>query len=661
MKVERNALATEYETEFIDKQFDNLFLIFSDETYNELTADNKPREGVISPAVIAKIKQNKEYLINNSYQYLDDDIIHHFIDEKVPGFFFALISEGRTNPSIFSIKPRLMEQVVFAKGDWAAASIGRFYRPLTMEQTVNSPAPNDKNIDSIVAPFFRLLNRNISIKYLTEICINFNCSDTLQLISNFKNRSWFNFRLDKRILVNSVIFKEKEQYFYKSKETNVFLIKLDEQIKENDTFQIIVNYQNNNSNYISNEFIATSPNTIRYNYRAYIKFTSRFEIISDADSIKNFVNDYEKIAELIGKNKYLDFSIGKHKITLDTIDNNTRCKIYHYNDYTPKELLLNYQSIGNFFISLFGNLDTNQIVFSPYFGSYKRGIIRYLETENVKYSDTWHYSFARSLSNQWWNGSLKPLTYRDDWLTEALTSYSFILYLSLYAKDTKSLDNTFIEYRDRLLHFLKSKEKFVGVLPFIYRDFNQADVIMGYKSFKTRNDYGANFLMSGKGLFIIHSLRNMLIDLDANNEELFLDILRDLFKTYKSKFVSTENFKHIIEKHTNLDMTWFFDQWVYDNQIPEYTFGYKIEKVPEGKFKVKCRAKQENVKEDFVMPVLIRVNFDDNKFYTARVVINNKITEFELPLLPLEPKDIKFNFNYSVLCEETTDDYEDIK
>ncbi len=662
MKVERKALLSEYETEFVDKQFDYLFMIFSDETFNELTADHKPREGVIPASIIAKIKQSKEYLVNMDYQYIDEDVIDHFIDEKWGGYFFSLISEGRTSPAIFSIKPRLIESVVFAKGDWTTASIGRFYRPLTMEQSLNSPEITDENYDMLLTPKLRILHRSVSHKYESIAMISFVATDTLQLLSNYDKRSWFLFQFSRYLDVKNILFEGREQYYYKSKHIDGFLIKLDRQIKKNDTFKLIINFINDNKEELyAGRQINTSPSQERFNYLQTIELPTKYTLLTDAEVLQADSMKYGRKYIFKGNNIEMSWGGGEQKYKEEQIDEKLKAQIYYYNTESPEKVVTTFKVIYGFYKNLFGELDTNLIRFSKSFGYNSRSTIPFYERRDAKMLDDWHYGFARSIANKWWGGLVRPLSYRDEWITDGLEYYAYMLYITMYLKDTKRYDEEFVYWRDQILNYFNSSKDKIGTLNFGYRDYNKADEILRYKANRTIMDVVNTIVIELKGMMIIHSLRNMLIDTKTNNEDVFFNILKELYKSYKHKRVTTENFKQIIEKHTNMDMTWFFDQWVYGNQIPKYTFGYKVEKTPEGKFKVKCRVKQEKVADGFVMPVLIRVDFGNDQFYPARVVINNKITEFELPLLPLEPKDIKFNFNYSVLCEETTDDYEDIK
>ena len=174
---------------------------------------------------------------------------------------------------------------------------------------------------------------------------------------------------------------------------------------------------------------------------------------------------------------------------------------------------------------------------------------------------------------------------------------------------------------------------------------------LGYRtqSSTTRGDY--DLIIYKKGAWVIHMLRNMLLDLKTMNEDRFKVIMSDFYSTYVNKTASTEDFRRVIEKHLKMDMQWFFHQWVYDTRIPSYTFAYKLEQLPGGKYKVRCRVKQANVADDFQMYVPILIDFGKNGVARVRALIKGQQSEFDLPILPMEPINIVFNDLESVLCE----------
>jgi len=127
--------------------------------------------------------------------------------------------------------------------------------------------------------------------------------------------------------------------------------------------------------------------------------------------------------------------------------------------------------------------------------------------------------------------------------------------------------------------------------------------------------------------------------------------MKDYYNSYKGKKANTEDFIKIVNKHFGEDMTWFFNQYVYNVEIPEYEFSYKTEITDGGKYQVYCKMKQNNVPPDFKMYIPILVKFDNDQFARLRIFANGSNAIVKLPLLPLEPEEIIFNDLNSVLCE----------
>jgi hypothetical protein len=63
------------------------------------------------------------------------------------------------------------------------------------------------------------------------------------------------------------------------------------------------------------------------------------------------------------------------------------------------------------------------------------------------------------------------------------------------------------------------------------------------------------------------------------------------------------------------------------------------------------RVTQEHVPPDFRMPVLVSVGLGDNRFAHFRIDVHGDQQEYASPLLPGEPKELKFNELNSVLAD----------
>ena len=178
---------------------------------------------------------------------------------------------------------------------------------------------------------------------------------------------------------------------------------------------------------------------------------------------------------------------------------------------------------------------------------------------------------------------------------------------------------------------------------------------LGYRtsSTKTQGDYG--LIIYKKGAWVFHMLRMMFLDLkNMSNEEAFNKMMRDYYSRFRGKKASTSDFQKIVEEHIGMEMDWFFRQWVFETGIPKYSFAYKTEQTPAGKFLIKAKVRQTNVPEAFKMPIIFKIDFGKQGSYTTRKFVTGAESEIELLLSPIKPKKVVFNYLKSVLCEQKT-------
>jgi aminopeptidase N len=169
------------------------------------------------------------------------------------------------------------------------------------------------------------------------------------------------------------------------------------------------------------------------------------------------------------------------------------------------------------------------------------------------------------------------------------------------------------------------------------------------ESASTEGDY--SLIIYKKGAWVLHMLRNMFIDQKTMNEDLFRGIMHDFYTTYRDSSASTLDFKTVCERHSNMDLGWFFKEWIEGTHIPKYKFAYKINESPEHKFIVTCRVEDADAPDDFKMVVPLYIDFGGDRFVRLRAMVSGKHSEFDLPVLPLTPEKIRFNDLESVLCE----------
>jgi aminopeptidase N len=175
---------------------------------------------------------------------------------------------------------------------------------------------------------------------------------------------------------------------------------------------------------------------------------------------------------------------------------------------------------------------------------------------------------------------------------------------------------------------------------------------LGYRALENwRGSY--SLITYEKGAWVLHMLRNMMIDPRTMSEDRFKLMMRNFYETYRGKRATTLDFQRIVEKHVGRPMDWFFDEWVYGTSVPTYTFAWNVEPADGGKFAAHLRIKQTDVPDTFAMYVPLRIKFDQGEAL-IRVLIKGPLTEQTITL-PAEAKSMELSPFESVLAVVKTE------
>lgn len=250
---------------------------------------------------------------------------------------------------------------------------------------------------------------------------------------------------------------------------------------------------------------------------------------------------------------------------------------------------------------------------------------------------------SHEVAHQWWGIGVDFATYRDQWLSEGFAMYSCLLYSQLAAADNEKFFKLLEDYRTEITSFGK---KAIG------KDLAPPAIALGRRVNDGAPRGGAyNTFVYYKGAWILHMLRNMMLDLKTMKEDAFMTVMREFYMRHRGKRASTDDFQKTIEDVTGVNVQWFFNQWVYGNQIPTYTYAYKSQKQADGTYKNVLRVKQTGVPESFQMYVPIKVVLDDGTFARYRIVMKGAEATMDLPSSKSEIDELIFNDLASVLCE----------
>jgi len=225
-------------------------------------------------------------------------------------------------------------------------------------------------------------------------------------------------------------------------------------------------------------------------------------------------------------------------------------------------------------------------------------------------------------------------------MSEGFAEFSTSLYVQYVRKDMGKF-HEFWEDQRKMITDATPYTK--GVKP-----YTVGPVTQGYRvdSGKTPNITRA--MIYPKGAYILHMLRMMMFDHRGGGDARFREMMTDFVKTNYNKDVSTEDFKHAVEKHMtpqmdvdkNGTMDWFFNEWVYGTDVPAYRLGYQTTNSPDGKTLVTVNVTQSGASDDFKMLVPIYADF--GKGWTrlgAAKITGNATVEIPIPL-PQAPKKV---------------------
>ncbi len=247
---------------------------------------------------------------------------------------------------------------------------------------------------------------------------------------------------------------------------------------------------------------------------------------------------------------------------------------------------------------------------------------------------------SHEVAHQWWGVGVRTESYRDAWLSEGFAEYSSLLYLQR------------VSGNDKLLYWLdRYRDDVANLNKFLFKTRQQAGpIILGYRTSTTQSPNDYDLIIYEKGAYVLHMLRGLMLDLNTYSDSAFYAMLRDYFEIFNGRFANTRDFKAVVETHVGADMTWFFDQWVYGNAIPEYAFSYKVTPDSVGRYVARCTVDQTGVPPEFKMPVPIEIKFRAGGSAWIRQWIDKPHCEFDIPIEG-EPSELVFNPMHFVLCE----------
>lgn len=604
----------------------------------------------------------KGYLYEETGQWLFPALANSFLEDKQDGMFHAHIFSDEED-LFFTIDPSQEEEVSLRRlargtrvGTFNYDLINQFHTEEEYARRANG-ANTDEDKSLIAVEKYTV---DCSLSTSMDMAV----TAELQFTGNRDGYFWIPFALFYDLDVTSAQWGDgTPAAFFKGEDNGTLWIHTEKPIKKGEKYTLKLAYNGGIMNRYGDWLVLWSSMGW-YPMHGYLQrslfdvtfhYPQRYILVGVGENTEQSEKDEIKTSRWVTKTpiRNCSFNIGKFKQTDFTDDTRIVPMSVLMNDVSRTGSEMDKQ-VGEdvinslvFFQELYGKLPIERFYATEIplgHGEAFPGLIHLSSGtfERTGKSGNEEMFRAHEVAHQWWGIGLDFKTYHDQWLSEAFAEYSSLMYMQLIRKDNDLVFGKLEQWRDRIID---NRKTIFGA------GVEAGPIWLGYRTAtsSTEGDYG--LIIYNKGAWVLHMLRNILIDIKTLKEDRFLAMMKEFYTTYAGKRASTEDFHAVVEKHVGMDMDWFFKQWVYGTAVPKYTYAYKTEKTPEGKYKVTMRVKQEHVPEGFQMPIPLHIDFGEGRFIRWRIMVSKPEEEIVLPLLPFEPKDITFNIFSSVLCE----------
>lgn len=234
---------------------------------------------------------------------------------------------------------------------------------------------------------------------------------------------------------------------------------------------------------------------------------------------------------------------------------------------------------------------------------------------------------AHETGHQWWGDAVDWVSYRDEWIIEALANYSALLMLE--KTDPAAMRTALDYYRADLLNPSSS-----GLLT------EAGAVTLGPRLTSSKFPEAYQKVLYGRGTWLIHMLRTMLRQATGDKDDaLFFRALRGLLASSPQQKISThdlqEAFERVLPPSLNYEnkksLEWFFDSWVNGTSVPQFTL-QKVRVAPgQSKTRVSGIIRQKFGAKDLVTAIPIYgVNAAGKARFLSFVFADGEETEFKV-------------------------------
>jgi len=681
-KIERDHLYRFFEKDSVHEKFNFLFIMFADNTFEEFQNKFSFSENVNTKDHQKLLDYALQYVGKEKEKTFNYDVVKSLLDGDRNYQFYAHFSDEKINPMFLRIDPFEEEEVRFMRrpqGEsvtYTREVISQFHKQRDYQSGKDLSDENNQPLDVV----------SYRIDAKIEDNLDFSAQSTINFRSRKNNQHWIYFWMHPELKVDSVLWKNgrksdqpdsvlagrKKIPFTKGKESTILWVECPLVLSKDDTAELSVYYH---GDVIERDIDWIYLKSINFWYpRHSTRDKSLFDITfqtplkyqfacagvqQSADTTGNVVTSRWIIPRPA---RGASFNIGifeKYSIKTDTVPEITVFMAQAAHDYMRRteqilfsrnmdeDVAVDVAKSMSFFKKVFGDYPVEKFYATeiPYtHGQAFPGLIdlTWLTFLSKNEEGTNQIFRAHEVAHQWWGIGVDFKTYHDQWLSEGFSHFAGLWYMQQKLEDEEKYYKVLKDWGKEIMDNRK----------FLFTTGQEAGPIwLGNRTYSSSTQGDYNLIIYKKSAWVLHMLRTMLMDLETQSDSTFIAMMRDFYQSYLYKSASTEDFRRTVAKYFDSDMKWFFDQWIYNVDIPKYKYSYKVDELSDGKYSLKLRVRQEEVSVDFQMPVLLKIEFDGDEERLERLVVTGKESDFEFLDLDKKPKDVEFNAMESALCK----------
>ena len=230
---------------------------------------------------------------------------------------------------------------------------------------------------------------------------------------------------------------------------------------------------------------------------------------------------------------------------------------------------------------------------------------------------------VHEVAHQWWGNAVTESDWDDVWLSEGFATY----FTHLFTEQFGGRDAFVQELKNSLPIIIKTQDENPGA-PIVHRTLADMSKVTSRLTYH-------------KGAWTLHMLRGII------GTETFWTGIRDYYRRYRDRNVSTADFRQVMEQASGQQLSWFFDQWLNRAGIPTVAGSWRYDAAAR---QVEIELSQTQAADAYRLPIDVGITQPDGKVRVERVDLAGRTGRFRVEA-DVEPGTLTLDPNTWVLMQ----------